>query len=83
MLDEFTNDRWSGIVVSKDCDTGVKQSRANMWFPVEAKKNHKQDYFLFIGALVPLPGDGFAVESEESFKAAAQQPSKGAPAPGK
>ncbi len=69
LLDEFTNEKWSGIVASKDCNTGVKQCRANMWFPVEMKKNLKQDYFMFIGALTPLPTDGFAVESTESFKA--------------
>jgi hypothetical protein len=72
LLDEFTNGRWSGIVASKDCDTGVKQCRANMWLPVELKKNHKQDYFMFVGAVTPLPNDGFAVESTESFKLATQ-----------
>jgi hypothetical protein len=70
LLDEFTNEKWSGIVASKDCDTGVKQCRANVWFPVELKRNHKQDYFMFVGAVTPLPGEGFAVESTESFKRA-------------
>jgi hypothetical protein len=68
LLDEFTNDKWSGIVTSKDCDTGIKQCRVNMWLPIELKKNHKQNYFMFIGAVTPLPGEGFAVESTESFK---------------
>jgi hypothetical protein len=68
LLDEFTNERWSGIVTSKDCDTGVKQCRANMWFPVELRKNHKKEYFMFIAAVRPTPNEGFAVESTESFK---------------
>jgi hypothetical protein len=77
LLDEFTNDKWSGIVASKDCDTGIKQCRTNMWLPVEQKRNHKQDYFMFVGAVTPLPNEGFAVESTESFKripSAATQP---------
>jgi hypothetical protein len=68
LLDEFTNEKWSGIVTSKDCDTGVKQCRTNIWFPVELKKNHKQDYYKFVGAVTPLPTEGFAVESTETFK---------------
>ena len=68
LLDEFTNEKWSGIVASKDCNTGVKQCRTNVWFPVESKKNHKESYYMFVGAVTPSPADGFAVETTESFK---------------
>jgi hypothetical protein len=68
LLDEFTNDKFSGMVLSKDCDTGVKQCRTNMWFPTKSRNSHKQSYFMFVGALTPLPDDGFAVESTEQFK---------------
>ena len=52
LLDEFTNDRLGGMLLSKDCDTGTMQCRANMWFPVlEIKRNHKEGFFKFIGSL--------------------------------
>jgi hypothetical protein len=51
LLDQFTNDRLSGMVLSKDCVTGVMQCRANMWFPPALKKSHKQEFFRFIGAI--------------------------------
>jgi hypothetical protein len=52
LLDEITNDTWTGVVCSKDCNTGVKQSRANMWFRLEdAKQRHQQDQFMFVGAV--------------------------------
>ena len=51
LLDQFTNDRLSGMVLRKDCDTGVMQCRANMWFPPALKKNHKEEFFRFIGAV--------------------------------
>lgn len=52
LLDEITNDRFSGMVLSKDCDMGVMQSRANMWFPAsELRNNHKEGHFKFIGCL--------------------------------
>jgi hypothetical protein len=68
LLDEFTNDRYSGMLLSKDCDTGVKQCRTNVWFTSHLIKNHKQDYFMFVGAITPSPIDGFVVQSTEEFK---------------
>ena len=53
LLDQFTNDRLSGMVLSKDCDTGIMQCRSNMWFPSNLKKNHQQEYFQFIGQVNP------------------------------
>ena len=53
LLDQFTNDRLSGMVLSKDCNTGTMQCRANMWFPPEFKKNHRAEFFRFIGAINP------------------------------
>jgi hypothetical protein len=53
LLDQFTNDRLSGMVLSKDCDTGIMQCRANMWFPSNLKKSHKAQFFKFIGSLNP------------------------------
>ena len=41
LLDEFTNDRFSGLLLSKDCYTGVKQCRTNIWFPSSLIKLHK------------------------------------------
>jgi hypothetical protein len=53
LLDQFTNDRLSGMLLSKDCDTGIMQCRSNMWFPSNLKKNHRQEYFQFIGKVNP------------------------------
>ena len=53
LLDQFTNDRLSGMVLSKDCATGIMQCRSNMWFPSNLKKNHRQEYFQLIGKVNP------------------------------
>lgn len=58
LLDEFTNDRLGGMVLSKDCDTGTIQCRANMWFPRDMRKNHKSDFYRFIGKLSPAELSG-------------------------
>jgi hypothetical protein len=57
LLDEFTNDRFSGLVVSKDCATGVLQCRANMWVPLRDRKSHSQRHFIFVGKIAP---EGFS-----------------------
>jgi hypothetical protein len=51
LLDEFTNDRLSGMILSKDCNTGTMQCRANMWLPSKLKKDHQAEFFKFIGAI--------------------------------
>jgi hypothetical protein len=68
LLDEFANEKWSGMVTSKDCDTGIKQCRTNIWFLAGSKEDHKPEYCKFVAAVVPLASEGFAVESTEAFK---------------
>jgi|ERR1700687_1695281 len=53
LLDEFTNDRLSGMVLSKDCATGVLQCRTNLWVPPSKKRSHNERYFRFVGKVAP------------------------------
>jgi hypothetical protein len=66
LLDKVTNDRFSGIVVSKDCNSGVKQCRANVWLSLRSA--HQKTYFQFLAASVQSPNGDFVVEHSEDFK---------------
>ena len=57
LLDAFTNDRFSGLVTSKDCATGVLQCRANMWVSLSDKKSHNPSHFRFVGKIAPTDFD--------------------------
>ncbi len=78
LLDKVTNDRYSGIVVSKDCNSGVKQCRANVWLSLRV--NHQKTYFQFVGASVPSPNGDFVIEHSEDFKKKAASPASSASA---
>jgi len=57
ILDEYTNDRLLGLVVSKDCSNGALKCRRNLWLPPHQAHEHKKEFFKELAMVLPADVD--------------------------